>query len=280
MRRLRKIKENKIYQLDYVPIKLANLNDYFILYRETKDKKYFNEFLYFYEPVLNRNAQLFIKKYGLDSRRIDDLKQIFSSLLWCEMQNYDSDIPLLQLIKYKVLKAWHEYVRTVCGNVHIDNYNLYQNLRKVALLYSQQTNDKPLEEAVKDIANELNISKNTVRNCIIASTQFKQNNNLDIHNQDNEKYFNSSITDVEMDTLSPEDIFFKNEQREKIKTALSKLKPLDLRLIELVFGICPDCLKSKEKKTIREASLRVGLTAEGAEKRLKKILKRLKENLE
>lgn len=269
-----------MYQLNYVPIRLANLNDYFVRYKETNYEKYFNEFLYYYEPVLNRNAQLFIKKYSLESSRIDDLKQVFSSLLWNELQSYDSDIPLLQLIKYKVLKAWHEYVRTVCGNVHINNDNLYQNLRKVALLYSQQPNDKPLEEAVTDIANELNISKSTVSNCIITSTQFKQNNNLDIHNQDNEKYFYSSITDVEVDTLSPEEIYFKNEQREKLKTALSKLKPQDLRLIELVFAICPDCLKSKEKMTIREASLRVGLTAEGAEKRLKKILKRLKENLE
>ena len=269
-----------MYQLDYVPIRLANLNDYFIRYKETKDEKYFDEFLYFYEPVLNRNAQLFIKKYGLDSNRIDDLKQIFSSLLWCEMQSYDSDIPLLQLIKYKGLNAWHEYVRTVCGNVHINNDNLYQNLRKVALLYSQQPKSKPLEKVIADIAKELNISENTVRNCIITSTQFKQNNNLDIHNKDNENYFNLSITDVEINTLSPEDIYFKNEQREKLKTALSKLKPQDSRLIELIFGICPDCLKSKEKTTIREASLRVGLTAEGAEKRLKKILKRLKEDLE
>lgn len=269
-----------MYQLGYIPIRLANLNDYFTRYRETRNEKYINEFLYFYEPVLNRNTQLFIKKYGLDSNRIDDLKQIFSSLLWYELQNYDSDIPLLQLIKYKVLKAWHEYVRTVCGNVHIDNNNLYQNLRKVALLHSQQPNDKPLEEAVTDIAKKLNISENTVHKCIITSTRFKQNNNLDIHSQDNENYFSSSITDVEIDTLSPEDIFFKNEQREKLKTALSKLKPQDLRLIELVFGICPDCLKSREKMTIREASLRVGLTAEGAEKRLKKILKQLKADLQ
>lgn len=269
-----------MYQLDYVPIKPANLNDYFTRYRETRNEKYFNEFLYFYEPVLNRNAKLFITKYGLDSNRIDDLKQIFSSLLWCELQNYDSDIPLLQVVKYKGLKAWHEYVRTVCGNVHIDNNNLYQNLRKVALLFSQQQNDKPLEVAVTDIAKELNISKNTIHKCIITSTRFKQNSNLDIQNQDNENYFSSSITDVEINTLSPEDIYFKNEQREKLKTALSKLKPQDLRLIELVFGICSDCLKSKEKITIREASLRVGLTAEGAEKRLKKTLKRLKEDLE
>lgn len=269
-----------MYQLGYIPTKLDNLNVYFTRYRETKDEKYFNEFLYIYEPVLNRNAQLFIKKYDLDSNRIDDLKQIFSSLLWSELQSYDSDIPLLQLIKYRMLKAWHKYVRTVCGNVHINNDNLYQNLRKVALLYSQQPNDKPLEEAVTDIANELNISKNTVRNCIIASTQFKQNSNLDIHNKDNENYFISSITDVEMDTLSPEEIYFKNEQREKLKTALSKLKPQDLRLIELVFGICSDCLKSKDKMTIREASLRVGLTAEGAEKKIKKILEQLKEELQ
>ena len=274
-----------MYQLDYVPIKLANLNDYFVRYKETKDEKYFNEFLYFYEPVLIRNAQLFIKKYSLESSRIDDLKQIFSSLLWSELQNYDSDMPLLQLIKYKVLKAWHEYVRTVCGNVHIDNYNQYQNLRnqnlrKVALLHSQQPKSKPLEKVIADIAKELNISENTVRNCIITSTQFKQNNNLDIHNKDNENYFNLSITDVEINTLSPEDIYFKNEQQEKLRTALSKLKPKDLRLIELVFGIRPDCLKSKEKMTIREASLRVGLTAEGAEKRLKKILKQLKEDFQ
>lgn len=269
-----------MYQLDYVPIRLANLNDYFVRYRETKDEKYFKEFLYFYEPVLNRNAKLFITKYGLDSNKIDDLKQIFSSLLWCELQNYDSDIPLLQLIKYKVLKAWHEYVRTVCGNLNIDNKNLYQNLRKVAMLYSQQPKSKPLEKVIADIAKELNISENTVQNCIITSTQFKQNNNLDIHNKDNENYFNLSITDVEINTLSPEDIYFKNEQREKLKTALSKLKPQDSRLIELIFGICPDCLKSKEKTTIREASLRVGLTAEGAEKKIKKILKQLKDQLQ
>ena len=269
-----------MYQLGYIPTKFDNLNDYFTRYRETKDEKYFNEFLYYYEPVLNRNAQLFIKKYSLDSNRIDDLKQIFSSLLWSELQSYDSDIPLMQLIKYKALKSWHKYVRTVCGNVHINNDNLYQNLRKAALLYSQQSNDKPLEEAVTDIANELNISKDTVRNCIIASTQFKQNSNLDIHNKDNENYFISSITDTEIDTLSSEEIYFKNEQREKLRTALSKLKPQDLRLTELVFGICPDCLKNKEKITIREASLRVGLTAEGAEKKIKKILEQLKEELQ
>ena len=219
-----------MYQLDYFPIKLANLNDYFTRYRETKDEKYFNEFLYYYEPVLNRNARLFIKKYSLDSNRIDDLKQIFISLLWSELQSYDSDIPLLQLIKYKALKAWHKYVRTICGNVHINNDNLYQNLRKVALLYSQQPNDKPLEEAVTDIANELNISKNTVRNCIIASTQFKQNSNLDIHNKDNENYFSSSIADIEIDTLSPRRHIFQKRTERKVKNSFEQTQATGFKI--------------------------------------------------
>ncbi len=81
-----------MYQLGYIPTKLDNINDYFTHYTETRNEKYFKEFLYFYEPVLNRNAQLFVKKYSLESSRIDDLKQIFSSLLWSELQSYDSDI--------------------------------------------------------------------------------------------------------------------------------------------------------------------------------------------
>ena len=68
-----------MYQLDYVPIRLANLNDYFVRYKETNYEKYFNEFLYFYETVLNRNAQLFINKYSLDNNRINDLKQILAT---------------------------------------------------------------------------------------------------------------------------------------------------------------------------------------------------------
>ena len=47
-----------------------------------------------------------------------------------------------------------------------------------------------------------------------------------------------------------------------------------------VYGICPNCLKNKEKKTLREASLLLGLTEDGADKKLKKILEKLKRSLQ
>ena len=269
-----------MYELDYTSVQLDNFNDYFLRYKETHEVKYFNEFLYFYEPILSRNISKFIKQYGLAESRTEDLKQIFAALLWGKLQEYDSDIPLLQIIKFKVIKAWHKYVRTNCGNVSVDNSNQYNTLRKVAAIYFQQPKDKPFEDIVKEIAAELDISENNVRRCIMTSNRFKQEFNLDIHNQANEREFNSLITDRDISTLSPEAIYFINQQREKLHAALNALGGKDKKLIELVYGICSDCLGNKERKTLREASLLVGLTESGAERKVKNILKKLKKSLQ
>lgn len=269
-----------MYELDYTPVQLDNFNDYFMRYKKTHDIKYFNEFLYFYELILERNILKFINQYGLAESRTEDFKQIFASLLWKELQDYDSDIPLLQIIKFKVIRAWHEYVRTNCGNVSVDNSNQYRVLRKVSAIYFHRSKDKPLEDIVKEIAAELNISENNVRKYILAASRFKQEFNFDIHNQANEREFHSLITDRDISTLSPETIYFINQQREKLHTSLNKLSDKDKMLIELVFGICPDCSGNKERKTLREASLLVGLTESGAERKVKNILKKLKKSLQ
>ena len=45
------------------------------------------------------------------------------------------------------------------------------------------------------------------------------------------------------------------------------------------FGICPKCLGNKQKHTLSETSMALGLTESGAEKKLKAILKRLRKAL-
>ena len=60
---------------------------------------------------MDRKIGRFIEHYELEDYRAEDFKQIFSFLLWEELQSYDSEIPLLQLIKYKVQTAWHEKPR-------------------------------------------------------------------------------------------------------------------------------------------------------------------------
>ena len=249
-----------MYELDYQPERL-DWNEYFVRYKKTREIKYFKEFLHYYEPYLDRKVNKFIKRYELEDYRAEDLKQIFVAVLWEELQNYDSEMPLLQLIKYKVMAAWHDYVRINCGNFKLDNHHQYAVLKKIAYLYYQKKEkNKPLSQIISEISDEMDLTEESIENYLIAVTNFKPKYNADFYGRDEDD-----------DYLS---------QQETLLNALAKLNKKDRLLIEYVYGICPKCLKNKERKTIRQASLLLGLTEDGAQKKLKSILKKLKKNLQ
>lgn len=63
-----------MYKLSYEPEKLDDFNDYFIQYLKTKESRYFNELLHFYEPVLNRKAD------RIDCRRMFEIFRIATNV--------------------------------------------------------------------------------------------------------------------------------------------------------------------------------------------------------
>lgn len=268
-----------MYELAYEPERL-DWNEYFIRFKETGDIKFYREFLHFYEPVLNRKIVRFIDKYELEDFRAEDLKQIFSFLLWEELQNYDSEIPLLQLIKYKVQSAWQEYVRVNCGNFQVDNRHQYLLLKKIAYLYYlRKDKEEPLSQIISEISKELNLTEESVEEFIIAVSTFKPKYNADFYASDEDDDYYSSAVDSVNNNLDTERIYFQLCEQEKLINALAELKKPEKLLIEYVYGICPNCLKNKEKKTLREASLLLDLTEDGAEKKLKKVLEKLRKIL-
>ena len=269
-----------MYELDYTPDRL-DWDEYFIRFKETGDIKYYREFLHFYEPVLNRRIGRFIDKYETEDSRAEDLKQIFSFLLWEELQSYDSELPLLQLIKYKVQNAWQEYVRVNCGNFQIDNRHQYLLLKNIAYLYYRKKGkNNSLSEIISEIAAELNLTEESVENFLVAVSTFKPKYNADFYANDDEDDYYSSAVDSVTNDLDTEALYFKLLQQEKLNSALANLRKPDRLLIEYVYGICPKCLKNKEKKTLREASLLLGLTEDGAQSKLKKILEKLRKALQ
>lgn len=114
----------------------------------------------------------------------------------------------------------------------------------------------------------------------IAVSTFKPKYNADFYTDEDEDDFYSSTVDSVENNLDTERLYFKLCQQEKLIDALAELKKPEKLLIEYVYGICPNCLKNKEKKTLREASLLLGLTEDGAEKKLKTILKKLRDGLQ
>ena len=269
-----------MYELDYQPERL-DWNEYFVRYKKTGEIKYFKAFLHFYEPYLDRKANRFISRYELEDYREEDLNQIFVSVLWEELQIYDSEMPLLQLIKYKIISAWNDYVRINCGNFKLDNRHQYAVLKKIAYLYYQKKeNDKPLSQIISEISAEMNLTEESIENYLIAVTDFKPKYNADFYGSDEDEDYYSSVVDSAENNLDTERIYFKLSQQERLQNAIAQLNNKDCLLIEYVYGICPQCLKNKERKTIRQASLLLGLTEDGAQKKLKSILKKLKKHLQ
>ena len=162
-------------------------------------------------------------------------RQIIQTTL---LQSYNSEIPLLQLIKYKVQAAWQEYVRV--------NY----------------------------------LTEESVENYLVAVSTFKPKYNADFYASDDEDDFYSSAVDSVANDLDTEALYFKLLRQEKLNIALADLRKPDRLLVEYVYGICPKCLLNKKRKTLREASLLLGLTEDGAEKKLKNILNKLKKSIE
>ena len=257
-----------MYKLNYKPDKLDDFNDYFTRYIQTKDISYFNEFLHFYEPILNTKADKYIKKNNLEQNRLADLKQIFASLLWTELQDYDinNSLPLLQIIKFKLTKSWDEYVRTSCGTITIDRENRYRNLNAVMKHYRMQSSERTLDEKVKNISKELQISEKTVRDYLDTSKVFKYS----------EEISDDILTDEESVSLLPEASIASKNKAELIQSEIQKLSPIEKRLLELTGGIDFDSFDTTDKKTYNQTALLLGLTESAVEKKRKRILNKLK----
>ena len=211
-----------MYELDYTPDRL-DWNEYFVRYKESDEIKYFKEFLHFYEPYLDRKVNRFIKRYELEDYRAEDLKQMFVTVLWEELQAYDSDLPLLQLIKYDVLSAWHDYVRINCGNFTLDNQHQYALLKKIAYLYyRKKERNKPLSQIISEIAEVMDLTEDSIENYLIAVTNFKPKYNADFYGSDEDEDYNSSAVDSAENNLDTERIYFKLSQQERLQNAIAQ----------------------------------------------------------
>ena len=261
-----------MYKLNYEPEKLDDFNDYFTRYIQTQNIRYFNEFLHFYEPILNTKADRYIKKNSLEQNRLADLKQIFASLLWSELQSYDinNPLPLLQIIKFKLTKSWDEYVRTSCGTITIDKENSYRNLNAVMKHYRMQPVERTPDEKIKDISEILQISENTVRDYLDTSKVFKYSNDI----SDERAFANEESV-----SFLPEANITSKSNTELIQNEIQKLSPIEKRLLELTGGINFDSFDTTDKKTYKQTALLLGLTESAVEKKRKRILKKLKSAL-
>ena len=106
---------------------------------------------------MNRSARRFIETYAIASSYFVDLKLTFVSILWEEFLVYDpaNPIPLLQIIKLKVSRAWHRMVAKQIGALTV-NEKVYANWRAISVIAKKYREENlPLELLEEQLLTEL-----------------------------------------------------------------------------------------------------------------------------
>ena len=155
-----------MYQLRPVPERAEDFNEYFTRAIHERDNVYIAHFLHYYEGIMNRRAERFIETYAISSSYFADLKLTFVSILWEEFLKYDPEnpIPLLQIIRPKVSRAWHKKEAKQIGALTV-NEKVYANWRNISVIAKKYREENlPLEQLEDKILTELRkLTKQDIR---------------------------------------------------------------------------------------------------------------------
>lgn len=278
-----------IYQLPEPPERLKNFNDYFVLYAKEKDEMLFAAFLHYYEPVMNRYASRFMRLYDIHIDYLVDLKQIQAYTIWNAMQEYDPGDPivLLQKVRYTVLGGWHQFARTVCGTLTVSTSGAYNHLLKAAKIYYEHCETMREDKLIEKIADELELTKKTVRELIQTAVEFKYPLSLDADPPESalvtaEENVPQTLRSRLPSSPDAEEDYIQRELRRRLRGAIKTLGPKDLRLLEMTTGLCLNCYQNllAGVSSYNEIALELGYAGESSvEKRRKYVMNKLRREL-
>lgn len=275
-------KELYIYRLNPSPPKKDDLQEYIDLYLESKDEKYIEWFLHYYEPVLNDTVMGIVQRYAMYGHFID-IKQSCVVGIYTALEKYDKtkNVPF---ITFKVRIMWdeiHDYIRTMRNGFSVESDYVYGNLRNIMWLYSKYGNS---EEAIEKISEEVGLSEKLIAEMVLGGTNSTKMTEFYISYSDEDS--EETLTDVTVDyTLEPSRVLEYIERINTIQKAFSKLDYREYDIVTSHLGLCPDCMRfTLQKKDFKSLATKYVLTSEQAvenvyHKAIRKIQKHLKENL-
>lgn len=255
-----------IYKMKKPPPRLDDFNDYFVKYKTENDGGYIEQFLHYYEGILNSRVWRFIMNFHLEPNRRDDLKQIFCDVMLEKLSDLspDDEVVFLQQIKYIVQGEWRNYVRTCCNSVYVDKVGTYDNIRKVARLYYEKEGLVPYDELVSEIAEKVKLTARTVDRFIKDALSARYADDID------------NDETPEPAASEPED----NYTREEIVESFRVLDPIELRILELYAGVDTKTFEMIPPLSYDRIAMMTGYDSESTiEKKLKEIKAKVKEEL-
>ena len=272
------LKDLWMFQMENVPPKLENWQDYFVLIQQGENL--ICELLHHYEPILNDITNRFCYRYGLE-KHFADVKMAYVEAMLTELKRFDLDcgVQFLQFAHRKLTDAIHIYAMSNLKGFSETSLTHYFQLRKAAYLYKTTAPG----EAVTVICKELNIQPKTVLRLIEeveALNTFQWYGGAQEDDEDCDIPVGKDVLGYSR-ASNPEVIVIHQERIDTLWDAFNELTTKERDIISLHLGFCMGCFRTVEPQTFDDlADLYQYTSADGVMRFYRRALKKLRDKLD
>ena len=267
-----------MFQMENVPPKLENWQDYFVLIQQGENL--ICELLHHYEPILNDFTNRFCYRYGLE-KHFADVKMAYVEAMLTELKRYDLDcgVPFLQFAHRKLTDAMHIYAMSNLKGFSETSLTHYFQLRKAAYLYKTTASNK----VIAVICKELNIQPKTALRLIEeveALDTFQWYGGAQDDDEDCDIPVGKDVLGYSR-ASNPEAIVIHQEQIDALWDAFNELTTKERDIISLHLGFCMGCFRTVEPQIFDDlADLYQYTSADGVMRFYRRALKKLRDKLD
>lgn len=250
----RPINEHKLYQMESPPkveeaaTAIGKAEICFQRYCRTKNKRYLDGFLHYYEPIINDTVSSFMQRYAMGGH-FEDLKQeaVIGILEAADRYEYAQKTTFHKYVSRSIENKLHDYTRRMRRGCTVESDYAYDRLRKVMAVFNRLGGHGDLATLLA-VSEETGISAYEAEAMIQAALQ-------NMHCTDIYCSFGASDGEVEESreeiTTSPYPEPYEALLIEcQAKALCFAWESLDYREQEMLaahLGFCPDCFSVLEK---------------------------------
>ena len=241
------MKELYIYRnkLPVPPVK-ENLQEFIDLYFAEGDEKYFEWFLYYYEPTLNSKAMDIVEEYSMEGH-FADIKEVivYGTIKARDKYDISLGVPFLAYKENYVNNEVDEYIRTMRRGFTIQSADEYKIARKAMALYREygyKSDDVTMRKIAAAIGRKEKDTREIIQ-CAIDNTHF-----VDFYRTYVDADGNKTSEDVTCDfSYEPSREYMHIWQEEALFGAFNDLDYREREMISDHLGFCSECFGIFEK---------------------------------
>ena len=176
----RPINEHKLYQMEEPPrieeaaTTIGKAEICFQRYCRTKNKRYLDGFLHYYEPIINDTVSSFMQRYAMGGH-FEDLKQeaVIGILEAADRYKYTKKTTFHKYVSRSIENRLHDYTRRMRRGCTVESDYAYDRLRKVMAVFNRLGGHGNLATLLA-VSEETGISAYEAESMILAALQNMQ----------------------------------------------------------------------------------------------------------